>query len=650
MRGRGRKAQQRQQDAPLVKGRIQHKGNFAFLLSEKPGEQDLYLSGPSVHLAMDGDTVEARVTGRRGDRVFGEIIRVVARARATAVGILRPVGRYWALMPEGQQDDAGYEVLGFAEGLAPKQGQMASLRIERWPTEERGPGGTVTEILGNPNEPKVRRAAVLAARDIPTEFPDEALDEAAALPSDPRPEDWAGRKELFDLPVFTIDGADAKDFDDAVSLEPLENGHWRLGVHIASVADYVTRDTPIDKEAVRRGTSVYLPGKVIPMLPPKLSDNLCSLRPDVPRLTLTCWLDLSATGEPGRVKLEETVIRSCRRFTYEEIEEILEGRPVDRVTAEVHGVVIRMGALAKKLTAARMARGAIDTSAPEYAIKTDQEGNLLAVTKRPRLASHRLIEEFMVAANEAVARELSKHRVPFLRRLHDDPDPVKLQAYQEEMGKLGIKSTTSLVAHPARGIQSLLKNAVGHPFEETANIQAIRSLKMAKYSSLPGGHFGLASKDYCHFTSPIRRYPDLVVHRAVKGLLKGQPRDHVDGLDLEALAIRCSERERVAQDAERKAVDLARATLMGREIGRVFDAVVTGLAPIGNFVTLVENGASGLLRGGTMPMGTPLKAKLIAADEVLGRLEFEAVRAPTMPGQVRTSPWRGRGKPNRRGR
>ncbi len=651
MRGRGRGRGDRQRSDKTIEGRIQHKGTFAFLIAEAPGQPDLYLSGPTLKVAMDGDRVEARVTGQRGGKPSGEIVRVVTRGRTTAVGMLRRVGRFWALFPEGAPEDAGIEVLGFSKGIEPRTGVLVALRIERWPTDSKGPGGTVMEILGAPNEPATRRKAVLAAREIPTEFPDDALQEALALPQDPSEADWAGRKVLFDLPIFTIDGADAKDFDDAVSLESLPDGTWRLGVHIASVADYVKRGTAIDEEAVRRATSIYLPGRVIPMLPPKLSDHLCSLRPDVPRLTVTCWLILDAHGNPGRVDLQETVIRSWRRFTYEEVQDVLDGKPVERVVPEVQAVVLKMGALAKKLTEVRMKRGALDMNVPEYQIKVDPEGNPLAVARRARLDSHRLIEEFMVAANEAVARTLSRARVPFIRRIHDNPSPEKLQALQEEMGKLGIKAPTSLVAHPVQGLQGLLKAAIGHPFEETANIQVIRSMMQARYSSEPGGHFGLASKDYCHFTSPIRRYPDLVVHRAVKGLLRGKLRDHAEGVDMEKLAVHCSERERVATEAERKSVDLARASLMGREIGRVFDAVVVGIAPIGVFVSLPESGASGLWKGGVSTLGAKVKVRLTAADEILGRLEFEPVKDErSLPNAPRVSPWHKPGGPGRKGK
>lgn len=623
----------------LIEGKIQHRGHFGFLISEQEGGKDVYISGPTLKLAMDGDRVAARLTGNRGGKVSGEIVRVVTRGRTTMVGALRRAGKFWALIPDGGVVDDALEVTGADKGVELVEGQIAALRIERWPTEHRTAGGVVFEMLGSPDDPKTRVKAVVASKDIPTEFPEAVLAAAQALPNDPEPSSWDGRRVLFDLPTFTIDGADAKDFDDAVSLEDLGGGKTRLGVHIADVANYVTRDSTIDKEAVLRGTSVYLPGRVIPMLPPKLSDHLCSLRPDVPRLTLTCWMDMTADGAVHGAKVEETVIRSWRRFTYEELQDVLDGKPVERVVPEVLASVKRMGPLAKALTAWRMKRGALDFTTTEYFVRCSVDGTPVEVVKRARLDSHRLVEEFMVAANEAVARHLSKARVPFLRRLHDVPDPERLEMLQKELGQLGIRATTSLVANPVRGLQSLLKAAVGHPFEETANIQVIRSLKLALYSPEPGGHFGLASTDYCHFTSPIRRYPDLFVHRALKGIMHGTPRAHADGLSVEGLATRCSERERGAAEAERKAVDLARAQLLGRSVGQEFTGVVVNSTSAGLFVALPESGAVGLLRGVSGTIGMKLKVRLKAVDAAAGRLDFEAVK-DELPGQARTSPWR----------
>jgi len=622
----------------LIEGKIQHRGHFAFLIAEKESDKDVYLSGPTLKLAMDGDRVAARVTGNRNGKVSGEIVRVITRGRTTMVGALRRAGKFWGLIPEGGSVEEALEVTGADKGVELVEGLVAALRIERWPTEQRNAGGVVFEILGSPDDPKTRVKAVVASKDIPTEFPQEVLDAAESMPNDPEPSSWEGRKVLFDLPTFTIDGADAKDFDDAVSLEELGGGKVRLGVHIADVANYVTRDSTIDKEAVNRGTSVYLPGRVIPMLPPKLSDHLCSLRPDVPRLTLTCWMDMTTDGAVHGAKVEETVIRSWRRFTYEEVQDVLDGKPVDRVVPEVLKAVKRMGPLAKALTAWRMKRGALDFMTTEYSVRCSVDGTPIEIVKRPRLDSHRLVQEFMVAANEAVARHLTKARVPFLRRLHDTPDPERLDMLQKEMGQLGIRASTSLVANPVRGLQSLLKAAVGHPFEETANIQVIRSLKLAVYSPDHGGHFGLASSDYCHFTSPIRRYPDLFVHRALKGIMHGRPRAHADGISVEGLATRCSERERAASEAERKAVDLARAELLNRSVGQEFVGVVVNSTAAGLFIALPESGAVGLLRGASGTLGTRMKVRLKSVDAAAGRLDFEQVK-DELPGQVRTSPW-----------
>ncbi len=640
-------AMSRGRDESLIEGVVQLHGHFGFLISEVPGRPDVYLRGAGLRLAMEGDRVSVKITGAKGERRFGAIVRVVSRGRTTLVGILRKAGKFWTLVSEAGDASEGAQVLDCARGIQPVEGHLASLQITRWPTEERGPGGTVIEVLGPPADPKTRVRAILAARELPTVFPDEALAEADALPRTVEPDAWQERSDLFGLPLFTIDGEDAKDFDDAVSLEPLDNGRLRLGVHIADVAHYVRRDTPLDTEAVRRGTSVYLPGRVIPMLPPKLSDDLCSLRPDVARLTLTCWVELDARGQVHGSKEEETVIRSWRRFTYEEVQDVLDGKVVERVRPEVRESVLRMGPLAKAMTAERMRRGALDLGVPEYQVKTDPEGRPIEVVKRARLDSHRLIEEFMLAANEAVARTLSKARNPFLRRIHEDPDPKKLSDLQEELGKLGIHSKTSLVAHPVEGLQSLLRAAVGHPFEEIAQIQVVRSLKLARYSCEPGGHFGLASKDYCHFTSPIRRYPDLFVHRALKGLFHGKPREHSNGIDPEALALKCSERERAAQDAERKAVDLARAQLLDRRVGDEFQGVVVNATAAGLFVALPESGSVGLLRGASAPLGSPIKVKLLCVDPITGRLEFGTVR-DAVPGQVRvSSPYRSRARRRR---
>ncbi len=612
-----------------IEGKVQHHGRFAFLLAERPGQEDLMLRGPSLRLAMDGDRVEARVTPGPEGRPVGEIVRVLERARLTVTGVLRKAGAGWVAVPEEADERDAIEVLGFSPGLAARAGEVVVVKITHWPTLSKSAGGQVCETIGRPGEPGVRLRAVLRTRDLPERFPDAVLAESQTFPDEVSAPMWAGRQDLRDLPVFTIDGADAKDFDDAVSLEVVNPTIMRLGVHIADVSHYVKKGTALDDEAAGRATSIYLADRVVPMLPPKLSDHLCSLRPDVERLTLSCFMDVDASGRVRASSLKETVIRSRRRFTYEEVEAVLEGRRVENVDAQVRETVLRMGTLWRAVHVLRMRRGALDMTVPEYAVKVDASGRPLEVVKRARLASHRLIEEFMLLANEEVARTLLHGRVPFLSRIHPDPDARKLEGLGAELKRMGVYAPGSLAQSPATAMQIVLKKAVGHPLEDTINMLVMRTLKQASYSHRPGGHFGLASKAYCHFTSPIRRYPDLVTHRAVKALIHKRV-DEPLAAGLKELGAHCSERERVAADAERRSIDILRAELLARRVGQVFDGVVTGSAAFGLFVTLKDLGASGLARGASAPLGSRVRVKLDRVDEGKGELDL-SLTGPNRP-------------------
>jgi ribonuclease R len=605
-------------------GKVQHHGRFAFLLAERPGEEDLMLRGPSLRLAMDGDRVEARLTPGEKGRPAGEITRVLERARASVTGVLRKWGERWvAVSEEGDERDA-VRVLGAAPGLALREGEAAVVRITQWPTLKEAAGGEVVEVLGLPGEPGVRLRAVLRTRDIPEGFPEEVLCESRAFPREVPPEAWQGRLDLRGLPVFTIDGEDAKDFDDAVSLEVLNPHLMRLGVHIADVSHYVKRGTALDKEAAQRATSIYMADRVVPMLPPNLSDHLCSLMPDVERLTLSCFMDVDARGNVRDSSLKETVIRSRRRFAYEEVEDLMKGQAVERVDSQVHETVLRMATLFKALTLQRMRRGALDMMMPEYKVRVDSQGRPVDVVKRPRLGSHRLIEEFMLLANETVARTLLKKRVPFLSRIHPEPDKRKLEGLGAELKKMGVYVPASLGKTPSSAMQIILRKAAGQALEDTVNMLVVRSLKQASYSHKPGEHFGLASQAYCHFTSPIRRYPDLVTHRGVKALLQGRP-DEPLAAGLKELGEHCSERERVAADAERRSVDILRAELLKKKVGQVFEGVVSGTAGFGLFVTLAGLGASGLVRGSGPALGSRVQVRLDGVNEGKGELDLSLV-------------------------
>ena len=609
----------------------------------------MFLRGRSLGLAMDGDRVRAKTGREAGGRLTGEIISVVKRARSSMVGVLKRAPRGWALFPEkGFAPPA--QVDGFSEKIKPSAGALAVLRVTRWPTAEAGAAGIVTELLGDPTDVRVRIAALLREREIREDFPKEVLAQSAAFGSSLESAQWKGREELFHLPVVTIDGADAKDFDDAVSLERLDAGAVRLGVHIADVGHYVKAGLPLDREAYARGTSVYLPDRVVPMLPPALSNNLCSLVPGQPRLTLSAFMDISPAGKVTRRRLAKTVIRSCRRFTYEEVQSLLDGQKVGAVPRAAEEAVARMGALAALLYKVRVKRGALDFNLPEYKVETDAQGKPLRVTLRPRLQSHRLIEEFMLLANEAVATELMAAKMPFLHRRHDAPDPVKLKALAETLGDMGLSAGHIMGGNTHKGLQEVLCQARGNPLEDIINSLMVRSMKQAVYSPESSGHFGIAARAYSHFTSPIRRYPDLMTHRAVTALLAGRKESHAD-LTLEKAGAHCSERERAAAEAEHKAVDVLRAELLRSKIGAMMDGTVTAVTESGAFIRLGDTGAEGLLRGARLKPGAKVRVTVSAVDTLKGQIDLTQAGQNIPPAaRWQESRWEKRKRGGGRGR
>lgn len=588
------------------------------MVTDPAGDSDVFIKGPSLRLAAGGDRVRVRLNPG-GQRREGEIVAVLSRARATMVGPLTRVAGRWLLSP---RDGEPLVVERFAAGCVPAEGAIAVARVSAWPSLSVEGRGVVEEVLGAPGAPRVRVTSALRERELPEAFAPAVAAEAEGFGRAVTPEAMAGRRTLFHLPVCTIDGSDAKDFDDAVSLEPLAPGRWRLGVHIADVSWYVRQGTELDREAYRRATSVYLPDRVVPMLPPGLSDHLCSLMPDVERLTLSTFIDLDESGRVHGTEEAETVIRSARRFTYEEIEELLNGRPVERVSPALRESVAVMGRLQLALSRARFERGALDFDMPEYRVVTDARGVPTDLVRRDRLRSHRLIEEFMILANEAVARRLIAANRPALHRIHPPPDPQKLAILSRELGKLGVRA----MPRDARGLQAVLRLAGEHPAGDALTVLCVRSLKQAQYSAIPAPHYGLASTAYCHFTSPIRRYPDLVVHRALRHVL-GRPAGPAPAPGwLAEAGPHCSERERLAAEAERHAVNALRAEVLGRRVGQVLDAVVTRVEPYGAFVELGGTGGSGLVRGLKAQLGARVRVRIDGADPDEGRVALRLER------------------------
>lgn len=639
--------------ASTVEGNLQMKGRVGFVLSEVPGQTDVLVEGPTLRLAFDGDRVKARVTSGPGaPRRFGEIIEVVHRARETMVGAFARIEGHPAVTTE--ESPIPIKLLDL-RGKTPGSGELVVLRITRWPTKHEGPAGVLEEILGPRSAPGVELKALIKKHNLPDAFPPEVEREAEAIGSEVSQDALQGRTILFDQRLFTIDGADAKDFDDAVSLVPRPQGGWRLGVHIADVAHYVREGTHLDREAYKRGTSVYLSGSVLPMLPFPLSDGLCSLRPELIRLTLTCELDIDPDGKIVSHRVFESAIRSHRRFTYEQVQTILDGQELPGLSPELHADVRAMGKLARQMRQIRFGRGSLDFDFPEAYVTTDLQGRPLDIGKRERLESHRLVEDFMLLANEAVAREMEK--VPFLYRIHETPNPEKLEKLKKSLEAVGVLVPKGIEHGQPSALQKILKAVEGKPIQAMVHTSVLRSLKQAVYSPTNAGHYGLASRCYTHFTSPIRRYPDLVVHRLLKERLHHQATFERQAHWKQALpkiAQHTSQRERAAVDAEREFLDLQRVRFMEKHVGEEFDGVVNGVTAFGLFVQLKDYFVEGLVHisnlkgdyyvfdeirmtlrgkrnGRTFSMGQPVRIQLAAANAVKRQLDFEFIegRKPT---------------------
>ncbi len=560
------------------------------------------------------------------------------------------MGNLPVVVPE---DDAPMIHLVDMQSFVPHVGDIVTARIQTWATEKEAAKGVLTEVLGPRDAPGVDLQSLIRKYELPDAFPPEVIKEADAWGQDVPEAAWRGRETFFDHRVFTIDGADAKDFDDAVSLEHLADG-WRLGVHIADVAHYVSEGSALDVEAYRRGTSVYLTGTVIPMLPFPLSDNLCSLRPDRVRLTLSCIMDINRDGQVTDACVVESAIRSARRFTYEEVETILEGGMPERVTSEIAADVREMGGLARLLREKRFGRGSLDFDFPEPDVVTGLDGRPTDIRRRERLEAHRLIEDFMLLANESVARHMKDH--PFLYRVHETPDAAKMEKLQKALEVLGLRTPKHIdVTHPS-ALQNVIKASQGSPVQPLVHIMILRSLKQAVYSPVNKGHYGLASACYTHFTSPIRRYPDLIVHRVVKERLQGKFREPHWKKELPLICGHTSRRERIAVDAEREFLDIQKVRLMESRVGQDFTGVISSVTNFGFFVQLDEFFVEGLVHvtnlgndffvfdeprmelrgrrsGQVFSMGQKVKVQLAAANVLKHQLDFKLLSSETAPAK-----------------
>ncbi|MGI8820904.1 MAG: ribonuclease R [Chthoniobacterales bacterium] len=581
-------------EADLVTGTLHvHQAGYAFLSNEdKPDEQDLFIPAEATGTALHGDRVVARITrdekyerARGGSsRPEGRIIRILKRAHDTIVGTLQHSKNFFYVVPDDPRMVHNVYVQVPPPTPLPRtpaRGDKVVVRLETWESRHVNPEGEIVENLGPGSAPGVDMLSIIRKFHLPTEFPAEVTREAEQIPETVDPRLIEGREDLREQFIVTIDPDDAKDFDDAIQVERLPGGGWSLGVHIADVAAYVAPGSALDREALKRGNSVYLPDRVIPMLPERLSNGFCSLRPNVDRLTHSVFIQFGRDARPRNARFARTVIRSARRLSYKEAYALLQAAPHDPLSERLH-VAWELAALLRRR---RFEQGSLDLDFPEVKVRLDGDGKPIALERIENDESHQLIEEFMLAANEAVARELKNRLIPTVYRVHEKPEPDRLAEYRELV--LSYNHKAGDLTQRAE-LQKLLASFRGKPEEQALKVGLLKSLKRARYAIQPLGHYGLSKNNYTHFTSPIRRYADLVVHRALAS------REHPRGTRIEAgtvasIAEHISTTERTAAEAEIEAVKLKKLEFFQRQLDakdpQVFRAAVL---EVRNFGLLVE--------------------------------------------------------------
>lgn len=590
----------------ILVGKIQttQKG-FGFLILEDKEKEDIFVPAGALAGAMNGDKVFVKIVNRGASakRQEGEVIKIIKRANEKIVGTFESNDSFGFVVPDDKHLAKDIYVKRESFNGA-KTGQKVVVTLTEWPEERRNPVGYISEVLGFPSEKGVDVLSVIRKYQLPETFPKKVHREAESIEQEPSAAEITRRRDLRQKRIFTIDGADAKDLDDAISIELLPNGHYKLGVHIADVTYYVKEKSPLDKEAFDRGTSVYLIDRVIPMLPRELSNGICSLNPKVDRLTMSCDMEIDGQGVVVSHDIYESVIHSTERLIYEDVSDILEG--VQRTDLDhldyLKADFVLGETLCKILRKKRERRGAIDFDFPEPKIVLDPSGKPIEIVRRERRIANRMIEEFMLVANETIAEHMFWLELPFVYRIHEEPNIEKITAFNKFIGNLGysIKGINEEV-HP-KAIQQLLKEVAGKKEEGVINRLMLRSLKQARYSSLQDGHFGLAAEYYSHFTSPIRRYPDLQIHRIIREMLQDQlTDDRIKQLAaiVEAAAKQSSDRERIAEQAERETDDMKKAEYMSGFIGETFEGIISSVTSFGLFIEL-DNTCEGLSRIGDL--------------------------------------------------
>jgi ribonuclease R len=615
-----------------TRGRISvHRDGYGFVTPDEGGE-DIFIPSKFLKGAMHGDLVEASSSPSRmgGNKLDGRVMAVLERAVSRIVGRYEETRRGAIVIPEDQRLNIVVAIPAKGRGLA-QDGHQVVAELISYPIGGRPAEGNIVEVLGWPDDPEVEVQSVMRRFDLPHIFPPEALAEADGVAETVSKGDLQGRTDLRSMPTVTIDGETARDFDDAVSLRR-DGDNFRLWVSIADVSHYVKKESPLDLEAYLRGTSVYFPDRCIPMLPERLSNGICSLNPSVDRLTMTAEMLFDRSGAMLDSSFYPSVIKSAARLTYTIVKQIIVDDDFDLADKyrPVAPMLLDMKELALILMAMRKKRGSIDFDLPEPEIIIGLTGRTEGIIRAERNLAHQLIEEFMLAANEAVARYITARDIPFLYRVHENPDPAKLQTFQEFVYGFGYEFKLVDEKVKPSELQRLLAQAEGRPEERMINYSLLRCMKQARYAAENVGHFGLASECYCHFTSPIRRYPDLVVHRILKAMLALSPHPappppgegvnllHPAGEGREGgskrasrqlsiatdrlseVAEHTSKRERVAMEAERDVVEMKKLQYMQQHVGDQFDGYITGVTGFGFFVELEELFVEGLVHISTL--------------------------------------------------
>ncbi len=622
---------------------------FAFLRPDLEKEKDVFIRSGGLKGAVHGDRVLVRLLSSSGRSREGEVIAILSRGCKQLVGTLEQRGRRFYVVP----DDCRF---GRSVSLPPgsqkaRCGEKVVVKVDTWQEGKTPPRGHLVERIGMPGSPQTERLLFEKKYELPGKFPAPVLKELELLPpveAVARIASEEKRADLRNLCAVTIDGAEAKDFDDAVSLELLPQGGYRLGVHIADVSHYVGEGKAVDREARERSTSIYLVNRAVHMLPPLLSENLCSLKEGEDRLSLSVLIDLSADGELKRYRFSPAVVRVARRLTYPQVEAYLAGEAPKSDRSFPGAMLEQMDRLASLLRRKRLQRGALDLDIPEPHFILDAAGDVLSVERRRQGRSEALIEEFMILTNEVVAAHFAREQYPLLYRVHALPAEEKLASLRETLLLLGDADAARLHRFKPHHLKMLLEGSRGRDAEVLIRYLILRSLPQARYSTANEGHFGLASRCYCHFTAPIRRYPDLVVHRILKESLKPEGLSEARLTQLQsrlpAIADHASERERAAMEAERADEDLKKAEFMKNKIGEVYPGIINGVTNFGLFVEL-ENTVEGMIplseltddyyiyqerlasvmgerTRKTYRLGDPIEIRVIRVDTAAGKITF----------------------------